>query len=417
MTHQHDYLLDRILCIEQKQLEHEKFFARIFSDMDFEREPTQKIFFNGQVYAAHSFLVDLIKSARQEITLIDGYIAKETLDLLANKRPNVLVRIFTHPIQQQSELIKLDIRKFNAEHPRLEVHKTKEFHDRFLILDRQTAYHVGASLKDAGKRCFAITKLEDPDSVANLISWAKMPYNTKKMSHHLIKPNFDYASFRSNLAALAEEDYCEFVKKGIPNCDRPFLGVRIPKIRTLVKQLPSSALSSFLVETPTAFEEVLARGMAISRLPYNEMLAAFDSQLPFLDNWCSVDTFCSGLRSVIKGHENDFYDTKIEPLLESNQEFLARAGLVFLLNYYINFEYLSVIFGHVSSLANRDEYYVKMAIAWLLAECYIALPEATLNFLKTAELPKWTFNKTISKICDSYRVSKEDKAALRALRK
>lgn len=415
MTNQHDYLLDRILCIEQKQLEHEKFFARIFSDMDFEKEPTQKIFFNGEVYSAYSFLVDLIKSAKEEITLIDSYIAKETLDLLAEKRPNVLVRIFTHPLGRRA-LSKLNFEKFNAEHPRLEIYKTKEFHDRFLILDRTTAYHIGASLKDAGKRCFAITKLEDESSIKNLIACVQTPYNISKMHTDLIKPSYDYAAFRSELESFAEPDYREFNLKNIP-CARPLLGVRIPKIRALTKRVSSEAFSAFLAEPPVTLEEVLARGLIIARLPYDEMLLAFDSQLPFLDNWCSVDTFCAALRKTLKGHENDFYDQKVEKLLASENEFTIRAGLVFLLDYYINHEYLSIIFTHIDDLKHREEYYIKMAIAWLLAECFIAFPEATLDFLKTSDLSKWTFNKTISKICDSFRVSPDTKDRLRALRK
>ena len=417
MTNQHNYLLDRILCIEQKQLEHEKFFARIFADMDLEKPLAQKVFFNGQVYGAHSFLVDLIQSAKTEITLIDGYVAKETLDLLASKRPNVLVRIFTRPLPR-STLAELDVKKFNAEHPHLQLYRTKEFHDRFLILDRKAAYHIGASLKDAGKRCFAITKLEDAASVQNLISCAELPYNTTKMpNNNLVQTSYDYEVFRSQLVSLADDAYREFTMRGIPGCDRPFLGVRIPQVRSLVRYIPANALPSFIVETPVSFEEVIARGIAISRLPYEAMLSAFDSQLPFLDNWCAADTFCSGLRKSIKGRENDFFDQKIEPLFESRQEFVIRTGLVLLLNFYVNLEYLSVIFEVVEKFASFEAYYVKTAIAWLLAECYIEFPEATLNFLQTSSLPVWTFNRTISKICESTRVDSGAKDTLRTLRK
>ena len=416
MTNRTDYLMDRILCIEQKQLEHEKFFARLFSDYELAKDPTQKLFFNGQVYSAYSFIVDLIKSAKEDIVLIDSYVSKDTLDLLAHKRPGVKVKIFTRHAHYESGLVQLDIEKFNTEHPHLEVIYTRDFHDRFLILDRKNAYHIGASLKDAGKRCFAITQLEDESSVQSLVACVGMPYNVSKMSGGFIAPKFSYESFRSELASFAEDEYRAFAMQGIP-CDRPFLGVRIPKIRELVRKLPKDSLSDFLAESPVAIEEVLARGMAISRLPYDEMLSAFDTQLPFLDNWCSVDTFCSGLRRAIKGHESAFYDAKLQKLLESEQEFAVRTGIVLLLDYYVTFEYLSVIFGHITELEDREEYYIKTAIAWLLAECYIKFPDATRAFLDTTTLPKWTYNRAISKICDSYRVPREVKDELRSLRK
>lgn len=83
----------------------------------------------------------------------------------------------------------------------------------------------------------------------------------------------------------------------------------------------------------------------------------------------------------------------------------------------MDFDYLFTIFDRVESLKNREEYYAKMAIAWLIAECFTKFPEETLGFMKSTELPKWTFNKTISKICDSYRVDDEMKELLRKMRK
>ena len=83
----------------------------------------------------------------------------------------------------------------------------------------------------------------------------------------------------------------------------------------------------------------------------------------------------------------------------------------------MDFDYLFTIFDRVENLKDREEYYVKMAIAWLIAECFTKFPEETLGFLKSTKLPKWTFNKTISKICDSYRVDDEMKELLRRMRK
>lgn len=223
-------------------------------------------------------------------------------------------------------------------------------------------------------------------------------------------------NFRNQLASLADDEYREFSMRGIP-CDRPFLGVRIPEIRKLVKEVPSTDFTELLAATPISIEEVIARGFLIARLPYAEMLRYFDSQISYIDNWCTVDTFCASLRKTVKKHESEFLDTKIESLLQSQDEFAVRTGLVCLLDFYVNFDYLFLIFDRIESLKNRDEYYIKMAIAWLLAECYIKYPDETFSYLEQSTLEKWTFNKALSKICDSYRVSPETKQQIKLLRK
>lgn len=225
-----------------------------------------------------------------------------------------------------------------------------------------------------------------------------------------------YRELKERLAFFADEKYCEFLKKGIP-CERPFLGVRIPIIRSVVDKVPRDLYGEFLEVEPVALEEVLARGMIICKLPYDEMLDWFDSQVDYIDNWCTCDIFCSGLRKVISKQRAEFLDLKVEKLLNSDDEFAVRVGLVILKSVYVEFDYLAVIFDRVEKLARRDEYYVKMAIAWLVCECFIKYPEETLAYLKVSKLSKWTFNKTISKICDSYRVDEETKGMLRKMRK
>ena len=225
-----------------------------------------------------------------------------------------------------------------------------------------------------------------------------------------------YSDFRSKLISLNDEKYRQFSMNGIP-CDRPFLGVRIPDIRKLVKEIPRDQLNDFIAETPTAIEEVIARGFAIARLPYEEMMEVFDSQVRLLDNWCTVDTFCASLRKTIKKHEDDFFDRKVASLLMSKNEFGARTGLVCLLDFYVQPDYLPVIYDQIECLINRQEYYVKMAIAWLLAECFIKFPNETFGYLKITKLNSWTFNKALSKICDSYRVNPDTKKQIKLLRR
>ena len=221
----------------------------------------------------------------------------------------------------------------------------------------------------------------------------------------------DYKEFQEELGKYADDEYRVFAMKGIP-CERPFVGVRIPNVRKVVDLIPREKYEEFLKVKPVAIEEVLARGMIICKMSYEEMLKYFDSQVGYIDNWCACDIFCSGLRKVIKKHQEEFLEKKVEKLLKSKDEYDVRVGLVILKSSYVDFDYLNVIFDRVEGLVEREEYYIRMAIAWLLSECFIKFPAATTGYMLASHLPKWTFNKTISKICDSYRVDDETKKML-----
>ena len=147
--------------MELKQLEYQKQtdekLEQIFEYISEHEEASQKIFFAGQIYDAFSLIVRLVQKAEKEITLIDGYVDVGTLNLLSKKNKNVSVTIYT---QKRTRLTKTDVENFNAQYPSLEMKYTKGFHDRFFILDRETAYHVGASLKDAGKKCFGVNLIQ-----------------------------------------------------------------------------------------------------------------------------------------------------------------------------------------------------------------------------------------------------------------
>ena len=163
-------LFDRISSVELKQVEYQKKtdakLDQIFEYIDSQEESSQKLFFDGQIYDAFSFLIELIASAESSILLIDGYVDVYTLNLLAKKQANVPVKIYTFP---KTRLTLKDVNKFNEQYPMLEVHYTKAFHDRFLLLDEERLYHIGASLKDAGKKCFAVSLMEDAELREDLL--------------------------------------------------------------------------------------------------------------------------------------------------------------------------------------------------------------------------------------------------------
>ena len=156
--------LDRV---ELKQLETDKKLEEVFDYIATTKEVKQKIFFNGQIYDAFSLMVELVEKAGTELILIDNYVDINTLNILSKKKDGVNVLIVT---SGNGNLTDKDIAKFNSQYPKLTVKISKDFHDRFLIIDRKEVYHIGASIKDAGKKSFGITKLEMEELTKSLLA-------------------------------------------------------------------------------------------------------------------------------------------------------------------------------------------------------------------------------------------------------
>ena len=114
----------------------------------------------------YSLIIDIIKRANQKILIIDNYIDDSIFKMLTKKKKNVEVKIVT---SSKSKIQNLDIQKFNKQYPSLKVTYTNQFHDRFIVIDEKELYHCGASIKDLGKRCFAINKIEDREIIEKII--------------------------------------------------------------------------------------------------------------------------------------------------------------------------------------------------------------------------------------------------------
>lgn len=164
-------LFEKISEVNWRQQEYEKKtderFEKVFDYIGENNEVKQKIFFDGQIYDAFSLLVELVGKAEKSIILIDNYVDVDTLNILAKKKRNVNVCIYT---VKQTKLTAADVRNFNRQYPKLEVKYTGVFHDRFLIIDDYFAYHIGASLKDAGKKCFGINLMEDEGTIKGILN-------------------------------------------------------------------------------------------------------------------------------------------------------------------------------------------------------------------------------------------------------
>ena len=144
----------RVDKIEKKLLEHdEKFDLLIKTNL----LPNEGIFYDGQIFDAYQFVSDIIKSATKSIVLIDNYVDESVLTLLSKRNSIVTATIYTASVSKQ---LKLDLKRFNTQYPTVAVKIFTKSHDRFLIIDNATVYHIGASLKDLGKKWFAFSKIE-----------------------------------------------------------------------------------------------------------------------------------------------------------------------------------------------------------------------------------------------------------------
>ncbi len=149
-------LISRISNIETMFLDHDskiKFLETTYSD----NHPKSGIFFNNQIFDAYTFSSDIIKSAKKSIVLIDNYIDESTLLQLSKRNADVTCLIYTERI---TPAIKLDLEKHNSQYPTIHIRILKNTHDRFLIIDNRELYHLGASLKDLGKRWFAFSRID-----------------------------------------------------------------------------------------------------------------------------------------------------------------------------------------------------------------------------------------------------------------
>ena len=156
--YQNGQVFERLTNVEYKLLEHDKNFDLVFNQLQISEVEKQKIFYEGQIYDAYSLIIQIIKKANKKIVIIDNYIDDSILEMLTKKKKDVEVVIVT---STKSNISNLDIKKFNKEYPTLKIAQTESFHDRFISIDNKELYHCGASIKDLGKKCFGINKIEN----------------------------------------------------------------------------------------------------------------------------------------------------------------------------------------------------------------------------------------------------------------
>ncbi|AWG23846.1 ORF6N domain-containing protein [Flavobacterium kingsejongi] len=151
-------LFHRLDKIEIKQLQSDQKFEEIFKALESDKLQSEKgVFYDGQVFDAYAFVSDIIRNAKRSIILLDNYVDDSVLTLLGKRSDNVTAIIYTKNISNQ---LRLDLQRYNGQYPSIEIEIFADAHDRFLIIDNTELYHIGASLKDLGKKWFAFSRMD-----------------------------------------------------------------------------------------------------------------------------------------------------------------------------------------------------------------------------------------------------------------
>lgn len=225
-----------------------------------------------------------------------------------------------------------------------------------------------------------------------------------------------YEEFVKYLISLQDINYKKFHSSLVLNSKYGIIGIRLPIMREIAKNISKSNIEEFLQYAQDKYyEEVMIQGLVISHIKEeNKFCKYFKTYINKIDNWAICDSFCNSIK-IVRKYEEKYFNYAIKYAL-NEEEFISRVGLVMILNHFINEKNLDVIFDVLNKIES-DKFYINMAEAWLICEMYIKFPKETKSFLEKNSLNKFTQNKAISKIHDSYRISKEEKTLVNNFRK
>jgi 3-methyladenine DNA glycosylase AlkD len=223
-------------------------------------------------------------------------------------------------------------------------------------------------------------------------------------------------TIRERIFELAEEDYQKFSKALLPNIHN-ILGVRLPALRKIAKEIAKGDWRSYLETAESEYyEEIMLQGLVIdyAKTDLDEILSYVTTFVPKIDNWAVCDSFCTGLKFTKNNMEPVW--NFLQPYFASRDEYNIRFGVVMLLNFFIEPEYIDRVLVLLDN-AKHKGYYVKMAVAWAVSICYIKLPETTMEFLKNNTLADFTYNKALQKITESLRIDKEGATLIKNMKR
>lgn len=221
-------------------------------------------------------------------------------------------------------------------------------------------------------------------------------------------------SIRGRLKRLADKDYRKFISSLLPDTEN-ILGVRQPLLQKLAGELSEEAAEYYIMRYDLLYlEETMLQGILIGKIKVNlhKKLAYIQNFIPRIDNWAVCDGFCAGLKFT-KNNREVMWEF-IQPYLDSDAEFEIRFGVVMLLCYFIETEYIDRVLDVLNEV-KLEHYYVKMAVAWAVSVCYVKFPNETEDFLKNNSLDDFTHNKAIRKIIESLRIDDAEKEKIKGM--
>ena len=215
-----------------------------------------------------------------------------------------------------------------------------------------------------------------------------------------------------------DEGFREFSSALIPG-SRPLLGVRVPVLRKIAKEIARGDWKRFLESAPEdSYEEIAIKGFIIGYLNVDleDLIPYIEDHVEKIDDWSLCDGFCSNLKIVAK-HREKFLHFFLN-YAKIDDEFKQRVVAVIMMTYYLTDEYIDKTLEILDSLKN-EKYYCKMAVAWAIATAWVKQREKTYTYMQNGNntLDDWTYNKAIQKMLESYRVKEDDKKMLREMKR
>lgn len=227
----------------------------------------------------------------------------------------------------------------------------------------------------------------------------------------------DYARLKTILEQSADAKYKAFNDSLVPGI-RPSYGIPVPQLRTLAKELARGDWQGYLAcAEDTTNEERMLQGFVIgyAKCDFSLFLQHLSRFIPKIDNWAVCDTVAATLKQVKKSLP-EFLDF-LQPYLSSSEEFKLRFAVVMLMDYYITPAYIETVLETLCRVSHSG-YYVKMAVAWAFSVCFVKFRNQTLPYLRENRISDdFTHNKALQKICESYRVSDDDKQLMRGMKR
>lgn len=226
----------------------------------------------------------------------------------------------------------------------------------------------------------------------------------------------DSQEIKAYLYAHADKRYAVFTSALMPNERLVMIGVRLPVLKDLAKQLSKENWRAYLDSaSDETFEEIMLQGFVVgmAKMPFEEQLQRVACYAEKITNWSLCDSPCAGFKFVRK-HQDEVWPF-LQPYLQSQNEFKQRFGIIMLMDHFITDRYIVRLIDVLGSVRPVG-YYASMAIAWAVSVCYVHYPELVTSLLKSQKLDKETQNRAIQKIIDSLRVTAEDKNEVRKLK-